>query len=435
MRAPLSRRVAPHVLAVVCALAGCSSEQPLPPPERVEVFTLWSSPGETEALDELVAQHHARRPGAEVITTVEAVFEAYNDRLEQRMASRTPPSTFQSNQGRRLLQWALYNGRDDNLSRLTPLNAIAEHQGWTDGFPPEVLAVNSFRDRLYAIPISIIRQNMLYYNVRVLADHGIVPDALRTLDDLLAACRTLQQAGVRPLAVGNKYKWVLDMILWEQLFPSLVGKEYYTAFWQGEGNPRDAEVQATLDAFLELVPYFNDDYAEIDWDAGLMQLFPEDESEPQAAMAPMGDWGTGFFTAQGKEPNKDFGAIPFPGAENIFVFSADVFPLVAGVENQAAAEEFLITVADSTTQARFNRIKGSLPARTDADSTDFTLLQQSSFADFTSQDRVSVVHGFKPDDVMAMLYEAAADLASDGDKEILLHYLEANYASLREIPR
>ncbi|HVJ14709.1 MAG TPA: ABC transporter substrate-binding protein, partial [Polyangiaceae bacterium] len=364
------------------------------------------------------------------------VFEAYNDRLEQRMASRTPPSTFQSNQGRRLLQWALYNGQDDSLSRLTPLNAIAERQGWTDGFPPEVLTVNSFRDRLYAIPISIIRQNMLYYNVRVLQEHGIDPDELRTLDDLLAACRTLQQAGVTPLAAGNKYKWVLDMILWEQLFPSLVGAEYYTAFWQGEGNPRDEEVQATLDAFLELVPYFNDDYNELDWDAGLMQLFPADGSEPKAAMAPMGDWGTGFYTALDKEPGQDFGAIPFPGAENVFVFSADVFPLVAGVENQAAAEEFLITVADSTTQTRFNAIKGSLPARTDAvDLSDFTELQRKSFGDFTSRDRVSVVHGFKPNEVMAMLYEAVADMASDGDKELLLHYLEANYASLREIPR
>jgi glucose/mannose transport system substrate-binding protein len=150
----------------------------------------------------------------------------------------------------------------------------------------------------------------------------------------------------------------------------------------------------------------------------------------------MGDWGTGFYTALDKEPGQDFGAIPFPGAENVFVFSADVFPLVAGVENQAAAEEFLITVADSTTQTRFNAIKGSLPARTDAvDLSDFTELQRKSFGDFTSRDRVSVVHGFKPNEVMAMLYEAVADMASDGDKELLLHYLEANYASLREIPR
>ncbi len=431
------RNVLRFLAPLSIALCSCSSEDDTgdtPGAETVEVFSLWANGGERDALDKLIEVHQARRPNASVIETVEGDFTKYNDRLDQRMASGNPPSTFQSNQGMRLKKWVVLNNVDDSQSKLTAIDDLAGREGWRNVFPTEIIDVNSFRGHLYGVPLSIIRQNTLYYNVRVLRDNGIDPAELVSVDSLLLACQKLSANGVTPLAIGNKNKWVLDMFLWENLFPAVAGPDYYLEFWKGQRDPTDSQVGSTLEKMVELWQYFNTDQADYDWPDGMQKLFPTDGSAP-VAMAQMGDWATGFYKAQGLTPGEDFGAIPFPGTGGVFVFSADVFPLVTGTEQGQAAEEFIVTVGDRVAQEEFNKIKGSLPARIDASLEGFTDLQMQSFADFNAGIRIPVVHGLKPDDIMALAADTELEMVEFADPQPMLNYLKANYVTLQQVPR
>ncbi len=423
--------------AIILALGsfGCSSEDsPSTEPEVVEVFSLWANGGEEEALNKLLEVHSQRRPNAEVIKSVEADFVKYNDRLDDRMSQRNPPDTFQSNQGMRLKRWVLFNNTDDAQSKLDPITDLAAEQGWSAAIPQEILDVNSFKGTLYGVPLSIIRQNTFYYNKQIMADNQIDPTTWQSVDDLLAACEKLKAAGIQPLGMGNINQWVLDMFLWENLFPSVVGADYYIDFWEGRKSPRDQQITDTLNKLLEVWKYVNTDNTDIDFPDAMRRLDTTAGSDP-VAMEQMGDWGTGMLISYGLDPDGDFGVIPFPGMKDIFMFSADVFPLSKGITHRAATRELLTTIASKEAQEAFNKIKGSLPARLDVSLDGYSTPQIDTFNQFNSARRVPVVHGLKPDSIMPDLAAKAAEMVQTGDIAVVQNYLDANYQALAALPR
>jgi len=418
---------------------GCGSDdgEDTNTPERVEFLTFWGKGGELNALDALIDVHVARRPNAEVTKSVEDDFAAYDARLTERINNRNPPDTFQSNQGRRLTKWVLFNNVDDTQSKLEPVTSLGDEEKAL--IPADLLKVNSFNGDLYAVPVGIIRQNSFYYNVQLLEDHNIDVEAMKQpgragVEGLLAACETLAAADINCLAMGNVNDWILDMFLWENLFPAMVGADYYRAFWEGAASPTDQEVTDTLNMMLELYKYIDPENTEIDFPDSLKRLFNEDN---QAAMVQMGDWGTGMYLAEGHTPGGDVGVMPFPGTADIFMFSSDVVPIAKGSQNTKAAQEFLKTIATAEAQSAFNKFKGSLPARRDASIEGFTEAQIDTrnhlYADGTKQ--VPVVHGFKPDSIMNELPIKAKQMVAEGDISVVQNYLEANYQSLVDLPR
>jgi glucose/mannose transport system substrate-binding protein len=415
------------------AVVGCGSDDPetATQPERVEILTAWSNGGEEQALAKLIEIHQARRPAAEITASSEADYAAYQERLTQRMTERNPPDTFQSNMGKRLLRWV-----GDGQSNLEPVT-----QGdWA--MDPIVLNVN--RDQggegdLYAVPISIIRQSSFYYSPALLEEHGIeVADLMLPgidgVNALLDACATLRAGGVEhPFGLGNQWDWTLDMLFWENLFPAIVGPEYYEAFWRGEKNPAsDPELDDALNILMELSGYFNEDFNEIDFPEQLTRI-----ADGQLAFGQQGDWSTGLLGAEGYTLDSDFGVMPFPGTSHLFIFSEDVFPISAGTPNRAATQELLNTIASEELQVEFNIIKGSLPARSDIDvaSTALNDAQKATYNHFADPAvlKIPVVHGFKADDVMSDLAKNAKTMVDAGDQDAIdtfKTYIAANYSLL-----
>jgi len=395
---------------------GCGSEDAAPAeqPERVEFLTFWQEGAELAALEELINIHTARRPNAEIITTFEPN-GSYQDRLTQRMAEQNPPDTFQSNMGQRLLI------RQANLEPVRRGN-------WS--MPEELLEVNSVGEDLYAVPISLIRQSSFYYNPALFTQDEI--DAMNVpgkagVDALLAACARIQEEeGIQPFSLGNVYNWTLDMMFWEALFPAIVGPEYYQAFWKGEADPaNDPQLDEALSYLLELSQYFNADSAEIDFPEALDNI-----AEGEAACGQQGDWGTGMLAAK-FELGVEFDVMPFPGTSDLFIFSQDVLPIVAGTPNRAATQELLNTIATEELQIEFNRIKGQLPALTGMDVSSLNSAQQAVYAHFdNAAARIPVVHGYKPDDVMKDLSAIEKTMIETQDTEELKTYLTANYGLL-----
>ncbi|HEX6767054.1 MAG TPA: hypothetical protein VF103_16270, partial [Polyangiaceae bacterium] len=100
----------------------------------------------------------------------------------------------------------------------------------------------------------------------------------------------------------------------------------------------------------------------------------------------MGDWSIGLISSDlvghDGEPPKVM-SIPFPGTEEMFVYTSDTFPLPIGTANEADAEALLDTIGTRDAQRAFSAKKGSIPARSDVN------------IDSLSPPRADTVHAFE----------------------------------------
>src|SRR5690606_3955315 len=117
----------------------------------------------------------------------------------------------------------------------------------------------------------------------------------------------LQDAGYTPLCIGSEGPWTLQLLLFENIFPSVGGHEFYTSYWTGNEAPDDDLVNESLDYLLELWPYFNADANSLGWDAGVNHMLDDDAP---CAMTVMGDWAKGHLVSRGWVPGQDFEQIP-----------------------------------------------------------------------------------------------------------------------------
>jgi glucose/mannose transport system substrate-binding protein len=108
----------------------------------------------------------------------------------------------------------------------------------------------------------------------------------------------------------------------------------------------------------------------------------------------MGDWAVAAFEEAGKTAGTDFTYFPVPGTDGTFGFLADSFTLPVGATNPDGARAWLETVSSLEGQTAFNKAKGSIPARTDADPAEFSEYQQTAIASFADDTILpSLAHG------------------------------------------
>src|SRR5665811_2309243 len=136
----------------------------------------------------------------------------------------------------------------------------------------------------------------------------------------------------------------------------------------------------------------------------------------KAAFNVMGDWAVAAFEEQKKVAGKDFIYFPVPGTDGTFGFLADSFTLPVGAPHPDGAKAWLQTVSSLEGQTAFNKAKGSIPARTDADPSKFTEYQQSAIADFASDTIVpSLAHGAAaPTAVVTAISDALSKFTTGG---------------------
>ena len=91
--------------------------------------------------------------------------------------------------------------------------------------------------------------NVLWYNVPLLADHGVTPPT--TWDELLAACDTLVAADVTPIITGNKEPWAPGNWL-SHLASRVVGEALYDATLTGPGKFATPEWETALGYIAQL---------------------------------------------------------------------------------------------------------------------------------------------------------------------------------------
>jgi glucose/mannose transport system substrate-binding protein len=420
-----------HALLVACLSSiafGCSEDEAdatAQPSGNVEIFSWWTSGGEVDALNALIAVYENKYPKANVKNLAEDLAEEARDRLEQRMAEGAPPDTFQANIGTDLFKWVTFNDLDDADSKVEPLNAMAQRNGWFNAFPKVVLDTLSYDGTLYGVPANIHRINALFYSIRIFNEVGV--QAPSTTEALLTVSQQIKDAGYTPICLGSEHWWTVSLLTFENVFPAVAGGSYYTSYWGGNEDPNSPQVHAALDYMLELWPYMNADANTVGWTGGVDHMF--DANSP-CAMTVMGDWAKGYLESKGWKAGVDFEQIPFPGSNGTFVFTADTFPLPKGAPNRVAAAALLETIGSVDGQIAFNVVKGSIPARTDIDPMEFDATAQKTMADFASNSIVRAMSGLLPQDSFQDLGPAVQDMLTTRNKEAVLNVLANDYTAL-----
>ncbi|UFT98571.1 ABC transporter substrate-binding protein [Radiobacillus kanasensis] len=350
---------------------------------KVEIFSWWTGAGEEDGLLALIDLFKEKHPDIEIENAAVAGGAGTNAKavLATRMQGDDPPSTFQVHGGAELNEGWVAAGK------MEPLNDFFEEQGWMDKFPQDLIDLVSKDGNIYSVPVNIHRGNVLFYNKHVFEEHGI--EVPQTFDEFFAAADKLKEAGVTPLALGDKEPWTATQIF-ENILLGVLGPEDYRGLWNGDVSFDDERVVEAAELFKKTLSYVNEDHASRNWQDAAQLV-----GDGEAAMINMGDWAKGYFSNDlNLETNVDFGYTTNPETDGEFMVITDTFGLSKGIENPEDVKQFLSVLGSVEGQDAFNPLKGSIPARVDADPSKYDQYGKDTMADFKeAQLTPSLAHG------------------------------------------
>ena len=351
--------------------------------EKLEVFSWWTGAGEEDGLKALIQLFEEKNKDIPIENAAVAGGAGTNAKavLTSRMQGDDPPATFQVHGGAELNESWVAAGK------MEPLDDLYEKEGWKDKFPESLIDLVSKDGKIYSVPVNIHRGNVLWYNKKVFEDQGLQPPT--TFDEFFKTADALKKKGITPLALGDKEPWAATH-LFESVLLGVLGADDYQKLWAGDLKMDDAKVKEAADIFGRMLEYVNDDHSSRNWqDAS--QLVAKGE----AAMNVMGDWAKGYFVNDlDLKVNKDFGYVATPGTEGSFMVITDTFGLPKGVKQPENVKKFLSVLGSVEGQDAFNPLKGSIPARVDADVSKYDEYGKSAMKAFKeSKLAPSLAHG------------------------------------------
>lgn len=352
--------------------------------EEVEIFSWWTGGGEEEGLLALFEIFNENYPDIEIINATVAGGAGTNAKavLKTRMVGGNPPDSFQVHGGAELIDTYV------ETDMMEPITDLLEEWEVKDKFNEQILEMCSYEGEIYSIPVNVHRGNVVFYNKALLAELEI-DEKILGLQDFIDTCQKIKDKGVTPLALGDKNKWTATHLFEAVLLETLGGIDY-NGLWDGSTSFEDPGVKRSLEYFKELMNYVNEDHAALTWQDATRRVY-----DGEAVYNLMGDWAEGYLKTLGWTPGEDFGWI-FTAGSNYFMVITDTFGLPQGAPNPEGAKAWLKTVASVEGQDTFNPIKGSIPARIDADKSKYDPYLTKCIEDFGNSNTIlspSIAHG------------------------------------------
>ena len=365
-----------HKLLLAAGLWGALSSMALA--GQVEVLHWWTSPGEQAAVEVLKERVDSSQQEWKDFAVAGGGGGNAMTVLKSRVLSGNPPSAAQI-RGVGIQEWA-------GLGLLTDIDEVARAQDWDTSLPGVVSSTMKYKGQYVAAPVNIHRTNWLWVNPKAFRKTGLA--ILGSWDELFAVAPELRKAGYIPLAHGGD-PWQASTIF-ESVVLSIGGAEFYRrAFAVKIILPLCFScLRVAQNAFLSLWAFVEKDQKALKSDimvkvfetmAKIRKLFDEGSSkrswdqatelviEDKAAMQLMGDWAKGEFFRKGKKAGDDYLCLPAPGTDNSFVYNIDSFVMFNLPEDSKRDAQKMLAklLMDPYFQLRFNRYKGSIPARSD----------------------------------------------------------------------
>lgn len=380
-------------LLTLIAVSGCN-----PPddgndaPVKIDISTWWTKAGEKDALARLEdINNEAHRNVTLFInrgTDAEEAFAA----LDSRLYLQNPPDTFQANGGSRLLSRVVQVSKNavtstdtiPQLEDLRPVYARNDVKLWPD--LERLVMVNGIP---YGVPLNVHRINNLYFSIEKLKrlrglshldsyDELALPTSIDGFIDLAKQLTPI--VGEGSVGIGVYDSWTLETLVFENILSSVAlsdmtlggedaRKQFFELFWMGRKPPTDEVnyrvVEKTLLETQALWPYVKTfgqvgkDDGQGDWTKPFDALC--DANSP-VALVVMGDWATGYLKSKNAVEGTDFGVVPFPGSEKLYILTTDTLPLTIDAKHRNETADFLATALTDTAQLGFSELKGSVPA-------------------------------------------------------------------------
>ncbi len=432
----LGRGLLAATMAMTMILSACSTAKPAaqdpakpatqepakPKESSIEIFSWWTGGGEAAGLDGLLKSFSTKYPEIKVQNAAVAGGAGSNAKavLASRMTANDPPDTFQVHAGHELLDtWVL-------AGKMESLNDLYKSEGWDAKFPKGLIDMMSKDGQVYSVAVNIHRSNVLWYNTKIFADNNL--KAPTTFEEFFKVADALKAKGITPLALGDKGPWTA-VHLFESVLLGTLGPEGYGELFNGKRKWDDAKVKEALETYKRMISYTNSDHAAREWQDASQLV-----AQGKAAMNVMGDWAKGYFTSDLKlVPNKDFGWVPSPGTAGTFLMLSDSFGLPKGVKHKDEVVKFLKLLGSVEGQDIFNPLKGSIPARMDADKSKYDEYGKSAMADWSSNKLApSIAHGAAASPGFSdKLTDVIALFTTSGNVDQALQGLKAASAELK----
>lgn len=368
-------------LALTTSCAANSSGSSSGSGNDLEIVSWWTSGSEAEALAVLFDATKKRLPELNVINAAVSGGGGSNAQqaLNARLQAGDPPAAWQLHPDGQLRSFV-------EGGQVADVTQLWQDNGWEKDVPADVLAVQKIDGAFYTVPIGVHRGNVLWTNPKVLEEAGVVIDESMDLAGLMDAFRTLHEAGVIPLLMGDKDIFAAGQLI-ESVIISEIGPDKWNQLFTNELAFDAPEVRAAVEIYVELLGMVNSDHAVLTWDEAASRM-----ADGGGAATLMGDWAYGEIVGAGNEPGTDFSWVPFPAAEPAYVYVGDGFSIPASNNpNEEASLEFLRVLMDPAIQTEFAAVKGSIPALTTADVSTLSEYQQSASESFMSDAVVSSI--------------------------------------------
>lgn len=324
-----------------------------------EFFSWWTGGGDSEGKLALLELFEQQNPDLEIIDAAVAGGAGTNAQavLASRLGSGEPPDSYQRHAGAELLS-------DIQGGFVEDLTWLYDQEGWRDVFPETLLEQITVDGRIYSVPVNVHRSNLLWYNPAVLEDAGISgPPA--SWDEFLAQAATLEAAGKTPLTIGPL--WTQQHLL-ENVLLGELGADAYAGLWNEDTDWESQPVIDALDMYTQVLEHSNIGSAAADWQPAIDPIVDGD-----AAYNVMGDWAFTYYeTVKNLAFEDGYNVTTSPGTAGVFNWLSDSFTLPTDAPHRDAAIKWLELAGSQEGQDTFNPVKGSIPARTDPDSSLYT---------------------------------------------------------------
>ncbi len=341
---------------------------------KLEIFSWWTSGGEAAALDALTSAYAHKYPGTEVVNATIAGGSGINAQpvLQARLAGGNPPDSWQGNSGTAFFNQYVEPGFVEDIADLY------KSEGWIDQIPPAVLDLIRKDGKYYAVHVGAHRCNEVWFNKKLLAQHGIEIGDKLTFDAFFAAAEKLKKAGVNPLAIGDNGIWA-NARMFENTFNGVLGYDQTQKLWSGALSFNSPEMKEAMKIHLRMLEFQNNDHSALSWDQAVGRVI-----KGTSAFNMMGDWAYGEFRKADAKDGEDFGWVSHPGTDDVFIIVTDCFPLAKGAPNATEARNWLKTVGSAEAQAEFSLKKGAVAPRLDVDKSKLTPYLKWSYDKFAT---------------------------------------------------
>ena len=259
---------------------------------------------------------------------------------------------------------------------LNNVDEVAIRDGWDKFLPETVLNVVKVKGHYYAAPVDIHMPTWIWYSKAAFKKAGITTEP-KSMDELFAALDKLKAAGLIPLAHGGQ-TWQENTVF-TAVLANVGGTDLYLKVMR-DRDPKVIQGEAfkkVLLTFKRLQSYVDKGSPGRNWNDATALLITG-----KAGVQIMGDWAKGEFTLAHQVPGKDYGCIAGFGPKSPYIIQGDVFvfPKTTNAEQIKAQRVLAGLMLAPATQVAFSNKKGSIPVRTDVDSSKMDICAQQGLA-------------------------------------------------------